>query len=51
MVFLVGAKADLEFYRKVSSEQAHDYLKLIGGVFYIETSAKTGHNVDVVLPA
>jgi hypothetical protein len=31
----VGAKADLEFYRKVSSEKAQEYLKQIGGVFYI----------------
>ena len=45
---MVGAKADLDFYRKVSVEKAHEYLKEIGGVFYIETSAKTGHNVDLV---
>lgn len=48
VLFLVGSKADLEFYRKVTAEQAHEYLKEIGAVFYIETSAKTGHNIDLV---
>jgi GTPase SAR1 family protein len=48
VLFLVGAKSDLEFYRKVTTEQAHAYLKEVGAVFYIETSAKTGNNIDLV---
>jgi GTPase SAR1 family protein len=33
--FLVGAKSDLDYNRRVSVERAHEYLKEIGGVFYI----------------
>ncbi|CAG2108219.1 unnamed protein product [Medioppia subpectinata] len=44
---LVGNKADLHERRKVSLEEAHRVAEL-WKVPYIETSAKTRHNVDTV---
>ena len=48
--FLIGTKADLEDERKVSAEKANQFLKEFGAAFYIETSAKTGVNIEEVLP-
>lgn len=44
-IFLVGTKGDLEERRQVERKIAEEYLKEIGGFFYVETSAKTGQNV------
>lgn len=44
-IMLVGNKIDLEDQRKVSSEEAMAFAKEFGCT-YIETSAKTGHNVN-----
>mmetsp|Transcript_13834 Transcript_13834/g.54664 ORF Transcript_13834/g.54664 Transcript_13834/m.54664 type:complete len:159 (+) Transcript_13834:110-586(+) len=43
--FLVGNKCDLEEERVITEEQAMTMAETFG-VSYIETSAKTGHNVD-----
>lgn len=44
---LVGNKADLQDSRAVQKSEAEELAKSLG-VFYIETSAKTGENVDSV---
>ena len=43
---LIGNKIDLEEMRKVSTEQGMELAKEIGAVAFIETSAKTGENVN-----
>ena len=48
VVFLIGSRADLEQNREVSKEEATLFLKQIGGVFFLETSSKTGDNIDLV---
>lgn len=47
--FLVGTKADLEDERQVDAEIIQEYLKDLGGVFYIETSAKYGTGIEEVI--
>jgi hypothetical protein len=42
ILFLIGARADLEGNREVSKEEAAVFLKEINGAFCIETSSKTG---------
>lgn len=42
---LVGNKADLEYQREVTREEAQTYADS-NGMFYIETSAKTSDNVN-----
>ena len=44
-VLLVGAKCDLESERVISHDQAEELANKLG-IMYIETSAKTGYNVD-----
>lgn len=46
--FLIGARADVEMKREVSSVEASEFVKKIDGAFYVETSAKTGHNIQLV---
>ena len=48
VLFLIGSRADVE-ERKVTTQEAEAFLKEIGGVFHIETSAKTGMNIEQVL--
>lgn len=46
-LILVGNKCDEESQREVTAEDAQDYVsKTLKGCGYIETSAKTGHNVQ-----
>ena len=47
-IFLVGTKSDRESERQVKSQAAQKLLAMIGGVFYVETSAKSGENVEEV---
>lgn len=48
-MFLVAAKGDVEQERReVKNEQASFFLKEIQGAFFVETSAKTGLNVELV---
>jgi len=44
-VILVGNKCDLEEERQVSTEEGAAFAKS-NGLLFLETSAKTGHNVD-----
>jgi GTPase SAR1 family protein len=45
VIFLIGARSDLEEKREVSREEAAVFIKEINGVFCIETSSKTGENI------
>ncbi|KAI3853078.1 hypothetical protein MKW92_042450 [Papaver armeniacum] len=45
VMLLDGNKADLESSRKVATEDGEQYAKE-NGMFFMETSAKTGHNVN-----
>ncbi|KAI3923763.1 hypothetical protein MKW98_011393 [Papaver atlanticum] len=45
VMLLVGNKADLESSRKVATEDGEQYAKE-NGMFFMETSAKTGQNVN-----
>ena len=47
-IFLIGNKADLEDKRKVSREAGEKFLKDHKLTYFIETSAKTGFNVQNV---
>ena len=47
-IFLIGNKADLEDKRKVSREAGEKFLKAHKLNYFIETSAKTGFNVQNV---
>jgi GTPase SAR1 family protein len=49
VLFLIGARADLAVNREVTREEAAVFLKEINGAFFIETSSKTGENVEAVL--
>ncbi len=49
MFFLIGTRLDLEANRRVNTEKADQLLKEIGGYFYIETSAKLGTNIELVI--
>merc|ERR1719382_76242 len=44
-IILVGNKCDLEDERQVSAEEGAAFAKT-NGLLFLETSAKTGHNVD-----
>ncbi|HUU77618.1 MAG TPA: Rab family GTPase [candidate division Zixibacteria bacterium] len=46
LTILVGNKNDLEDLRSVSNKEAIAFAKKIKALTYIETSAKTGENVD-----
>jgi small GTP-binding protein len=46
MLMLVGNKNDLEDLRDVSTEEGKEYAKKSGCIGFIETSAKTGVNVE-----
>lgn len=43
---LVGNKSDLQHKRQVSVQEATEYSEKISALFYIETSAATGENVN-----
>jgi len=47
-IFIIGTKYDLlsEYPRCVSQEEIQEYVESIGASLYIETSSKTGYNVD-----
>lgn len=45
-IVLVGNKADLDEERRVSQKQAQQSANEHGMLFYLETSAKSGENVD-----
>ena len=45
-IFLVGNKADLEEERVISKEQGLEMKEILGCDFFIETSSKTGFNVQ-----
>lgn len=44
-VLLVGTKSDLQVQREVSFEEANNFAQE-NGLLYIETSAKTGNNIQ-----
>ena len=46
IVILVGNQKDREEFREVSIRQAHDFKKKHNIPYFIETSAKTGENVE-----
>lgn len=46
MLFLIGNKSDLEHYREVPIEQALEFKKENGLIYFTETSAKSGENID-----
>lgn len=48
VLFLIAAKADIQENREVTSAQAQDFLKQIDGECLIETSSKTGLNIEAV---
>ena len=45
-ILLVGNKADLEESRIISYDAGFEFAKAVG-ISYIETSAKTGDNVEI----
>lgn len=47
VIMLIGNKCDLEEKRQVSKEEGEKFAK-DHGLFFLETSAKTDHNVDEV---
>ena len=47
-IFLIGNKTDLEEYRIIKTEQAKQYSEEYGLDFFIESSAKTGMNVQEI---
>ena len=47
-MFLIGSRADCEEKRQVDPEEAANFLKEIEGAFFVETSAKTGMNIELV---
>lgn len=47
-MFVIAAKADIEEKREVSAVQASAFLREIEGAYFVETSAKTGLNIDIV---
>mmetsp|Transcript_29843 Transcript_29843/g.69416 ORF Transcript_29843/g.69416 Transcript_29843/m.69416 type:complete len:210 (-) Transcript_29843:175-804(-) len=44
VIMLIGNKSDLE-HREVTCEEGEEYARQ-NGLFFLETSAKTGHNVE-----
>ena len=46
LLFLTGNKSDLENYREVSTEEALKLKKNSDILYFVETSAKSGENVD-----
>jgi small GTP-binding protein len=51
IMFLVGNKADVADQRVTEAAKAEEYAKDEEIAFYLETSAKTGHNVDALFLA
>lgn len=47
IIFLIGNKLDLSDLRQVSTEEGNIKAKLLG-ILFLETSAKSGYNVDLV---
>ncbi len=47
-IFLIGNKSDLEELREIDKETAEKYKKEYGLDYFIETSAKTGINVQEI---
>ena len=47
-IFLIGNKSDLEELREIDKETAEKYKKEYGLDYFIETSAKTGMNVQEI---
>jgi len=45
-IFVLGNRCDMDAQRKISTEDAMSWCKSHGGVKYIETSAKSGANVE-----
>ena len=48
IVILVGNQKDREEHREVSLRQAEEFRQKHSIPFFIETSAKTGENVEVI---
>ncbi|ELR12676.1 Rasrelated protein Rab5, putative [Acanthamoeba castellanii str. Neff] len=48
ILVVVGNKADLEKFRKVSKATAEDYARNIGALGYVEASAKTGDGIEEI---
>ncbi|MBD3186024.1 hypothetical protein GF325_04265, partial [Candidatus Bathyarchaeota archaeon] len=46
-ILLVGAKSDLSESREVSNEEGMQYAKENNIVGFVETSSKTGKNVEI----
>jgi Ras-related protein Rab-11A len=46
MLFLVGNKCDLEYLREVSTESVLEFKELHGILYFCESSAKSGKNVE-----
>ncbi|MHA1727309.1 MAG: Rab family GTPase [Promethearchaeota archaeon] len=45
-IMAIGAKADLEEYRKVSTEEGKNVARSSGLAGFVETSSKTNHHVE-----
>lgn len=48
VLFLIGSKGDIQDKREVQQQEAEGFLKSMGGEYFVETSAKTGLNIDIV---
>ena len=48
LLVLIGNKVDLGFLRQVDKDEAREFARSIGAIYW-ETSAKTGLNVDEVV--
>jgi len=46
-ILLIGAKADLEENRQISKEEGMEFAKKMGLAGFVETSSKSGQNVEI----
>lgn len=49
VMFLIGSRSDCAANREVEASTAAVFLKEISGALLVETSAKTGDNIELVL--
>ena len=47
-MFLIGSRLDRAHEREVDPSKAANFLKEISGALLVETSAKTGENIELV---
>lgn len=48
MIFIVGNKCDLDMMREVQLESVLDFKNMNNIMYFIETSAKTGKNIETL---